>query len=733
MAATQLLEMVKSGDIEGFESRCLEALANGLVRLDELIQPFRQLESAKQGARVATLGQMVLESTDPSAQPSAALEIARIALLSDPSNETLRGRVSALYRAVHGQTPGFAGLLEASGLEAGRPARNAIRLLELCLSLSPGDTLISRTEDVCVEVLEVDLVAGLFTIRREGRPRNLAAADLSREYERIDADDFRVLRQLRPEKLASMIHADPVAVVVGLLRAHDGMLDQDTLKTELVPKLISNADWAKWWTNVRGLLKKCPNVVIEGRSPVVLTYTAAPRTLEDDAWDAFSAASDPRKWLSVVESYLRDKKKDKAAPDEAFLKRCHGHLVEYIQRIKDRRPGEALETALVTERLDAESGLSAAEAKALAVAMLRGSDDPAGLIRTIEDAALWELALSALETAHRERAAVIATSLLPIAPAGLIDRIVSMARGAGLMREVQAHLDAALADPVNHAELVYWLWKNGVRVEGLVLPAAREVFARILQTLSALGRTLHVPAEVAKEFRAKMKAALALKDYAQVRQCMAEVAADRAITLKSQLQRLEGLGDNTPAKLLDLLRDVHPLLWKVVEARIEPWEDANVLWTTKSGLHKKTEERDHLVNVTMRENARRIGEAAQLGDLSENSEYKFALEERDMLRARLALMNTELSMAQVIEPADVPTEWIGIGSKATLRNLETGEVRSLTFVGPFEGDLELGLYNYKAPASQKLMGLRVGEQARVALDGHERTWEVVSVENGLLA
>src|SRR5262249_36553839 len=161
---------------------CLEALASGDVKLGELIPPFRQLESSKQGPRVATLGQMVLENTDASKDPKSALEIARIALLADPNNATLRDRVSELYKGVYAKTPGFAGLFDASGLDAGRPVRNALRLLDLCLTLKPGDTLISRTEDTCVEVLEVDLVAGLFTIRRDGRARNLAAADIAREY-----------------------------------------------------------------------------------------------------------------------------------------------------------------------------------------------------------------------------------------------------------------------------------------------------------------------------------------------------------------------------------------------------------------------------------------------------------------------------------------------------------------------------------------------------------------------
>ena len=50
-------------------------------------------------------------------------------------------------------------------------------------------------------------------------------------------------------------------------------------------------------------------------------------------------------------------------------------------------------------------------------------------------------------------------------------------------------VDAVIAEPVLNPETAYWLWKNGGKVEGLNLPPVSELFTRILQTLSALGRT----------------------------------------------------------------------------------------------------------------------------------------------------------------------------------------------------------------------------------------------------
>lgn len=731
MAATQLLQMAKDGDLTAIESRCLEALTGGQVGLAELVPTFQALEGSKEGARVATIGQMVLENSDSNSAPDAALVIARVALIGDPANADLRKRCAQLYRAVYGDTPGFSTLLDASGLESDRPARNAIRLLELCLSVKKGDPLISRTEDVVVEVVDVDAEGGLYTVRREGRPRTVTSLELAREYERVGAEDFRVLRQLRPTKLAEMIQTNPVQVVIGLIRAHGDQIDQDTLKSELSPRFISERDWSKWWTDARALLKRDPHVVVEGRSPVILSYSKSALTAESETWKAFSVANDPHKWLSIVEGYLRDKKKDRSTPDAELLARCHSHLMNYIKSIEKRRPAEALACALVTERLDRETGQSDEESRELAIRMLRETDNPVALIAKLEDNSLWDLGLEALQAARTDDLASSAVALIPLAASAQLDTLIKMARKGELMAGVQAHIDAGLIEPVDFPEIIYWLWKGSAQTEGLQIPNRTEQFTLIVRVLNELGRKLHKPIEAMKRFRARMKSALQLKDFAQVRQCMQETPPDRAITLKRQLQWLDGLGDNTPSRMLEMLREVHPELWKVTERRTELWEDPNVLWTTRGGIQRKVEERDHLINVTMRENAKRIGEAASLGDLSENSEYKFALEERDLLRARLAQMNNELSLAQPIDPRDVPTDLVGIGSKVTLRNVEDGATRSFTFLGPFDGDLDHDIYNYKAPVSQKLMGLHVGEHAKVTLDGKESEFEVVSIENGL--
>jgi len=180
--------------------------------------------------------------------------------------------------------------------------------------------------------------------------------------------------------------------------------------------------------------------------------------------------------------------------------------------------------------------------------------------------------------------------------------------------------------------------------------------------------------------------------------------------------------------MLKIIQEAHPELYTRV--KVDPWIDETILFGTREGMNRREEELKQLVNVKMVENARAIGEAASHGDLSENSEYKFALEERDLLRARAAAIQSELSRARLLTHNDVATDAVNIGTRVTLSGPD-GSRRDLTILGPWEADVEKSIYNYRAPLCMKLKGLHVGDTVALDLDGEERTYRVEAIANAL--
>ncbi len=729
MAKSELARLIESGEVDKFESRCLEFIESGEVPFAALAEALHVLWRKGEPQRAETIGQMVLDS-DPgkAAEPPTLLPVLSALLCAVPDNADFRQRAAQAYRAAHGDKPAFAALFEASGIEGATPARRSVRILEICLPLERGSTLIKLTENRAAVVERIDETQALYTLQSGGRFTTVGAGELVNEYEPVARDDFRVLKQLYPEQLGELAENDPVKLVINLLHAHGEAIDSDELKDELVPRVIEAGKWSGWWTKARAKLKRCPNVIIEGRSPVTLKYTEQAVTFEDETRDAFAAESDAAKWLGIIEGYLREKSRRKETPDADLLKAMHARMAMAAETELKHHPADALAIALILQRAG-ESGLPLDDkTKNLADRIVSESNDPVGLISRLPTTATWDAALAVLDRARPNDRLDCLSRLLGVAPEPLLDRIAERLIDAGRVDAVQWHIDAALADPVENAELVYWLWKGPKRADKLKLPSSRELMAEILATLSSLGRAESFSAETIKNFRARMKAALGLRGYKRFRETLDEIDEGAAVTLRRQLDRMDGLGDNAPSDMLAILRERHPQLWKVRGPL--PWEDPEVLWTTATGLQEKQAALDDLVNVKMRENAKAIGAAAEHGDLSENSEYKFALEERDMLRARLAQLNEGLAKARVVERDDVPEDHVGIGSYVVIADTESGAERRLTFFGPWESDVEQGVFNYMAPVGQKLMGKRVGDQAKVMFEGQEREYVIRAIGNG---
>src|ERR1700741_2989486 len=80
------------------------------------------------------------------------------------------------------------------------------------------------------------------------------------------------------------------------------------------------------------------------------------------------------------------------------------------------------------------------------------------------------------------------------------------------------------------------------------------------------------------------------------------------------------------------------------------------------GLQKLKDELEHLQTNKRREVAERIKEAREFGDISENSEYDDAKNEQMMLEQKIAQLEERLRSAQVVDPKDISTDAVQVGS-----------------------------------------------------------------------
>jgi transcription elongation factor GreA len=123
--------------------------------------------------------------------------------------------------------------------------------------------------------------------------------------------------------------------------------------------------------------------------------------------------------------------------------------------------------------------------------------------------------------------------------------------------------------------------------------------------------------------------------------------------------------------------------------------------------------------------------AREMGDISDNSEYDTAREQRAMLMASITSVNRDLEQAMFIETLDARDGVALPGTQVVYLDLRTGEECSMWLLG--EGDSVYGqdVVSYKSPLGKAFVGARAGAKVVAEIGEDATDFEIVRVERRL--
>ena len=659
-------------------------------------------------------------------EPADALAVCGAFLLTLKDNEQLRAMVGDLYRQAHSDLPGLDILMDHAGVEGGRPVRRALRTMDVCTALAEGALLVHRHEDVAARVESIDHKSWHVQITDGKRSSTMDAVELADNYEPAPDNDFRVLQQFEPEKLSSALQNDPAAIVIGIIQRHGNTLDSDTLESILCPKFVPAKDWSKWWTKARQGLRLSRHVSLEGRAPYLMKYDPQGASFKDEIEAKIKKAHDSMAELALIEEYVRGCKARREKIDSSVLTRAHDRIEKRARRMQTKSNRIDLTPWLAAHRIaelqgDPEAGKHLVEA-------LKEMPDPADAIIQVEDQSFWPAACTALEAAAPDNLRDALERLLPHAPGAVAEHMAQKLDELGAPPEHFAAIaERILKEPVENSEGLAWLW-NGPKVKAAADAASPiTVFTRMLYAFGEVKRRDDLSRETIKRVVGNLRDVLRARDYDRFRVMMEDTDSNMALTFRTQIRRLDNLGRAAEEDLVKIIDAKYPNL--LARAERPRWLQENVLYVTAEGKQKKQAEIDELVNVKMRENAIAIGNAAAHGDLSENSEYKFALEERDLLRARLAQMQKEMEIAQVMTADEVPTAHVGIGAHVVLEHVDNGARQEITILSPWEANIDRRIYNYLTPLAKSVLGTKLNDTVNVEFFDPPGEYRVVEIKS----
>lgn len=124
---------------------------------------------------------------------------------------------------------------------------------------------------------------------------------------------------------------------------------------------------------------------------------------------------------------------------------------------------------------------------------------------------------------------------------------------------------------------------------------------------------------------------------------------------------------------------------------------------------------------------KRVAEAREHGDLSENAEFIYGRQQLGFIEGRLGEIRGKLNFSQAVDCVQVPCDKAAFGTVVKLKNLDTGGTVVYQLLGPYDADLTDDSISILSPVGQTLEDHVVGDQVSVTVPRGEVHFEILEI------
>lgn len=135
---------------------------------------------------------------------------------------------------------------------------------------------------------------------------------------------------------------------------------------------------------------------------------------------------------------------------------------------------------------------------------------------------------------------------------------------------------------------------------------------------------------------------------------------------------------------------------------------------------------DHLSRVKRPELSAKVGEAAALGDRSENADYTYNKKELNRVIARIRYLTQRLDELQVVDRLPANTDKVFFGAFVSLED-DAGETLHIRLVGHDEIDTRKHWISVDAPMAKALLGKEVDDEITVITPNGEAFYTITDI------
>jgi transcription elongation factor GreA len=525
-----------------------------------------------------------------------------------------------------------------------------------------------------------------------------------------------VRKETEPKKILELIADNPAQLIVEALESYPNKATTAIDLEITLSQVIGEEKFKKWWADARKAVAKDPRVSVPEKKTECYILRETPVSAEDEIFDQFNSTRSARRRISLAEDFA----------SASAHKVAQANLTEVLKGVADAvkdsnqiDAAERLYGAAVRDRIAKVAGVDPATyepSQASLVANLRDLPAIAEKIPVQFQSQFLEL----IKDTHPIECRDIVFNLLKVSQGKFTTECINFLVENGYSEDLASTLKRWQTEQNLRAPVLLWIVKN----------RHSKKFAKLLndlitpRLLSAIFFAIDYEALQAASARRIPLGDILSDDTELIADLLSTADPETARDLANTLLLNQGFEELTKKSLLARFIKIFPNIQSLVAVDAEAKEDQ--LLVSRGSFERKREEYEAIVSKKIPENSKAIATAREHGDLKENSEYKMAKQDQQVLMAQKSQLERELARARITDFKDATVEQVSVGSVVEVKIPDGGTTR-YTILGVWDGDPEHHVISYKTPLGAALIGKKKGDSVKVKTGAAEDSYSIVSI------
>lgn len=518
----------------------------------------------------------------------------------------------------------------------------------------------------------------------------------ARIFDPLPPDHILVKKLERLQEIKRIAKEDPKEILRIALKSYPAGLTLHQLKNLLTPDIIEPQEWEKWWTNLKNDVKKDPHFIIPKKPNEPLKYLDKPLTLTERYLNAFKEASGLRKKLQVIQEALQTM--DEIPNLQTWAAETISLLNEEIKKYANHEPSLALTAIFLREEIRKKiSGLESDPDEPSVTTILQSVEEPVQLLQGLP-ASRYVDAVKTILAVKGPAGKDILFAALERGDVRLCGECIEALEQMELGEEVKKWIHERIKSRNISADVLAYVIEK--RSKWLDEISGETLFMAILNALETYNETNKKMSLLGKNVLNNPRLLIDLLE---------ELEPELVMDLTRSLLYSSAFDPLDRRALVAQIAKEYPYVDELLMATATITSPRSKLLVTPESFEAKQRQLNEIVSKLLPETSKLIEEARAHGDLRENAEYKAAREKYFFYLKRRAELEQELASAEIIRLTDISTDAVGLGTKVTLRDMETDLQQEVTILGAWDASEDGSIISYLSPLGQALLGRRVGD------------------------